>query len=47
KGSHGRLPSSPERGPVFLSTTANTGAPGTVEMTSVKARMLRAMSLDD
>ena len=47
KGSHGRLPSSPERGPVFLSTVAGDGGSGAVEMTSVKARMLRAMGLED
>ena len=47
KGSHGRLPSSPERGPVFLSTLPSDGDAGTIPMTSVKARMLRAMGLGD
>ncbi|MCA9000915.1 MAG: alkaline phosphatase family protein, partial [Planctomycetes bacterium] len=49
QGSHGRLPDKPENGPVYLSTLpfdAGNPAPesDTIEMTSVKARVLDALS---
>jgi predicted AlkP superfamily pyrophosphatase or phosphodiesterase len=49
KGSHGRLPASPERGPTFLSSapfSALGGEPenGVVEMTSVKQLVLDLLS---
>ncbi len=47
KGSHGRLPSSPELGPVFLSTVPGDGSTDPIAMTSVKARILHAMGLAD
>jgi predicted AlkP superfamily pyrophosphatase or phosphodiesterase len=45
KGSHGRLPSTPERGPVFLSTIASAvgESESTIAMTSVKKRLLDAL----
>jgi len=43
RGSHGRLPSSPERGPVFLSTQPFDDQ--LVEMTSVKERLLSLLEL--
>ena len=52
RGSHGRLPANPERGPVFLSTLGEGevgGAPDgeVVAMTSVRDRVLAALKLAD
>ncbi len=43
KGSHGRLPPSPERGPVFISSS-KTGARDAMQMTDVRDVLLATMS---
>ena len=46
RGSHGRLPTDPERGPVFLSSTGSAPRGGVLPATEVGNRLLEQLGID-